>query len=121
MLQRLKVVDDLDFSIRWAESRIKHNPKSPWLIARELREKGVPVETVEKAVGEALGEVDLEDLTRQVLRRRYAGRTYAASDRDRLTKRMVDFLLRRGFGPQLALEVSRQVASECINRGNSPV
>ena len=120
-LERLKLVDDLEFSLQWAESRIRHNPKSPWMIAQELRKKGVSPQTIEKALDEAFAEVDLADLAVQLLRKQFARRTYRIPDRNKIKKRMLDFLKRRGFGQELAWNASEQILLECFDKGNDEV
>lgn len=113
-------MDDLDFAVRWAQSRIRHNPKGPWLIATELRQKGVCEPDITQALEHAFEGTDLAELAAQALRRQYAGRKCSTTDQERIRKRMFDFLMRRGFDRSLALEVSGQVLSELVHKGNDP-
>ena len=120
-LVRLKLIDDFEFSLQWAQDRIKRNPKSPWVIRQELKSKGVSNQTIDEALDLAFADVDLTQLGLRALRKRYASRTYPACESDKIRKRMLDFLLRRGFDRQLALEASRQVLSECLQEGSNEV
>jgi regulatory protein len=94
----LGVVDDAAFAQAFVRDRVRLKPTGARRLARELRAKGVDADTVEAAIGDAVGadgEAEL-DLARRAAAK---WRPRAGEDRARARRRLHGFLARRGFGP----------------------
>ncbi len=91
-LRDLALVDDEAFARAWVESRDQTSPRGRWLLASELRAKGVPRQTVQQSLA-ALNEED--DAYRAGVRR---ARSMTALSYAEFRRRLGDYLLRRGFG-----------------------
>jgi regulatory protein len=91
-LQELGLVDDLAFARFWQENRQAFSPRSRWLVRRELKQKGVADEVIEKVLANA----DDEDGAYRAAMTK--ARKLPASDYEGFRKRLGDYLKRRGFG-----------------------
>ncbi len=105
VLEELKqkgLINDQKFAQSWAESRIFNRPMGKFLLRRELMQKGIKKETIEGVIEKAYSEEDEVELARSLLQRKV--RTFKNLEDTKTKKRMMDFLLRRGF----SYEVVRQ-------------
>ncbi|MFH1878047.1 MAG: regulatory protein RecX [Candidatus Omnitrophota bacterium] len=97
------VINDLNFSIDWIDSRIRYSPRGLKMIRMELERKGVPEIILEEALKVKSGDIDekkmAEDMVRETLEN-----SRGASDA-RLKNRIFQLLLRKGFDSGLAEEV----------------
>ncbi|OBA72228.1 recombination regulator RecX [Mycobacterium sp. 1554424.7] len=97
------LVDDADFAEQWVESRRARAGKSRRALAAELRTKGVDNEVITAVLGgiDAGAERDrAEQLVRAKLRRETL-----RDDDERVSRRLVGMLARRGYAQNLACEV----------------
>lgn len=85
-------VDDAAFARFWVESRANGSPRGERLVRRELRSKGVAVETATAATA------DLEDgdAARQAAQKK--ARSLRGLDYPQFRNRLTGYLQRRGFG-----------------------
>ena len=114
-LSHRRLLDDEAFAEAVVRDRIQLSPRSPFLLARELVEKGVSRTTAQKAVARIFDEEGLEpeELSARVARawvRKQSPSTRKAllaeafdEGRDRARRRLLDFLARRGFVGDAAL------------------
>jgi regulatory protein len=110
-LNELRLLDDRSFAASWVQSRDASSPRSCRLMASELRVKGVARETTEDAVSA----VDEADAAYRAARKRAAaltGRPY-----EEFRRKLGDFLLRRGFGYEVAGETVKRLWEETDGRG----
>jgi regulatory protein len=94
-LARLKeqgLVDDLAFARFWQENRQAFSPRSRWLVRRELKQKGVADEVIERVVAN----VDEEDSAYQAAIAK--ARKLPLADYEAFRRRLGEYLQRRGFG-----------------------
>ena len=111
LLREQGLLDDHAFASAYVRSRIRLRPRGRFRLSQELRQKGVPVEVVEKAIEDAfLDEATSEHkLAREAAQRwvqrqsRTVAKALAANDRsperERGRRRLHAFLNRRGFAP----------------------
>lgn len=107
-LTKKRLVDDADFAEQWVYSRHRHSGKGRAAIAKELRGKGVGGADVQRALDTISREDEREraaDLVRAKLRRSHP--PVDPADRDRLVRRLVGMLARRGYNQSMALDVVR--------------
>jgi regulatory protein len=116
-LERFGFVDDLAFARWWLEQRDRHSPRGRRGIEAELRQHGVERETIaalrlDEGESRGPGGEDLpsteEDRAIAALAR-HLGDRRASSDRREL-QRLVAYLVRRGFGTDVAWTAVRQAA-----------
>ncbi len=100
------LLDDLAFGRFWRESREAFSPRGEHLLRAELRQKGLPGETV----GEVLADFDEAESALKVARslRRRLDKLPSEERRRRLWGQ----LARRGFAPDTIQQVVRQVERE---------
>lgn len=111
-LGEVGLVDDADFAEQWVRSRRVNAGKGKRALVVELRNKGVDDEVIDAAVAEIDAGAErqrAEDLVRSKLRRE----SLADGDDQKLMRRLVGMLARRGYGQGLAFDVvSIELAGE---------
>jgi len=107
-LTQVGLVDDEDFAEQWVRSRRVHAGKGKRALAAELRNKGVDNEVIDAALADIDADAErtrAEQLVRDKLRREKLG---DPSDRDaenKVARRLVGMLARRGYHQTMALDV----------------
>ena len=91
-LKEQGLLDDVVFAQFWKENRESFSPRSQWLTARELRQKGVAGDVIEQAVAE----VDDGDNAYRAAVSKI--RHWKLSDYQDFRRRLGEYLRRRGFG-----------------------
>lgn len=98
-LEELGLVDDAAFAERWTATRQETKGLSRRALAGELRRKGVDSQVIEEAVSSVSDDDELEAATGLALDRLRAG---AGVEEQRLARRVLGALGRKGYGPELA-------------------
>ena len=94
-----QLIDDAAFARAFVNSRLAVSGKSKTVIARELKQKGVSAQDAEQAL--SLIDSDLEDQTAyNVAKKRY--QQLSTLEPEVRKRRLMGFLLRRGFSAGLA-------------------
>ncbi len=91
-LKEQGLVDDLAFAQFWKENRQSFSPRSRWLTRRELKQKGVADEVIERV----LADVDDEGSAYQAAIAK--ARNLPLADYEGFHRRLGEYLKRRGFG-----------------------
>jgi regulatory protein len=99
------LLDDRAFTKSWINYRLAR-PFGFRRIIQELRAKGVDQEIIEDAVAEIEGSYDPEKVVLELARRRW--QRLPAIDPVKKKKRVLDFLLRRGFEADIVMKVLKQ-------------
>lgn len=94
-LRKAQFIDDGEFAVSYARSRLLTRPIGRHLLRQELKQKGVRNAEIEKAITTAFAEVSERDLASRLLERRKS--RYRDLPPEQQKKRLHDFLLRRGF------------------------
>jgi len=99
-------LDDRAFTKSWIRYRLAR-PFGFKRIIAELKDKGIDPETIEQAITEVKGEINPESMAMDLARRRWQ----RLSDLDpvKKKKRVMDFLLRRGFEADVVLKVIKKL------------
>jgi regulatory protein len=116
VLARLKergLVDDLAFAQFWKDNRQSFSPRSQWLTRRELRQKGVPEEIIDRVAAQ----VDDEDSAYRAAI--VKARRLSTADYDGFRRSLGEYLKRRGFGYGLIKPTVERVWQECGVECNS--
>lgn len=111
-LGEVGLVDDAEFAEQWVRSRRVNAGKGRRALVVELRNKGVDDEVIDAAVADIDAGAErqrAEELVRSKLRRE----SLAGGDDQKLMRRLVGMLARRGYGQGLAFDVvSVELAGE---------
>jgi regulatory protein len=102
-LKRAGLVDDREFALSYARSRIASRPCGEFLLRRELREKGIPEDEIEAALEEAYREKSQRQLAYELAAKKK--RRVAQDEEEKAQRKVADFLLRRGFSWELVSEI----------------
>lgn len=102
-LERVGLINDLEFANAWIYSRMRHRPRGRWLLERELRQKGVSDKNIAKAMSDFDEEYDEFQIAHRLAEKRM--RRYQQIDPMKARRRVFSFLKRRGF----SYEVIRSV------------
>ena len=111
-LRELALLDDEAFVRFWVENRSQFRPRGIQGLRYELRQKGVPAETVDQA----LEQIDEEELIWSVARTRARRLLAAPIDSHEFQRKLGGFLLRQGFDPALTREIVGQLWREHQDR-----
>ncbi|MGV9801701.1 recombination regulator RecX [Mycobacterium sp. NPDC003449] len=107
-LTEVGLIDDEDFAEQWVRSRHANSGKGKRALAVELRKKGVDGEVITAALADldpAAERQRAEQLVRDKLRREKLGDPGDRDAENRVTRRLVGMLARRGYGQSMALDV----------------
>jgi len=94
-LKRSGELDDERFARLWVESRMLMNPAGDVVLKFELKGKGVSDNIIETVLAEKAEKYDEYELALSMAKDRFE--RLKKLDRRKATKRIYDFLLRRGF------------------------
>jgi len=95
VLAKLKaqgLVDDLAFAQFWKDNRQSFRPRSQWLTRLELRQKGIAQEIIDRVAAQ----VDDEDCAYRAAVSK--ARRLSTTDYEGFSRRLGEYLKRRGFG-----------------------
>ena len=113
VLQRLEetnLLDDEQFAFQWVEFRNKIKPKSAIMLRRELTQKGVAAEFIEKAV------VDVDDYhNAYIAATKFFGKRNPRGVNN-FTEKLFSHLKRRGYSYTVIKRTINEVASEDIGQ-----
>jgi len=112
VLARLKgqgLVDDLAFARFWQENRQSFRPRSQWLTRRELRQKGVSQDIIDRVTAQ------LDDEESAYRAAAAKARRLTTADYDGFRRKLGQFLKRRGFGYGLIKTTVERVWQEVIS------
>nr|NIV91374.1 hypothetical protein [candidate division KSB1 bacterium] len=102
-LKEAKFIDDAEFAVSYARSRLLQNPMGEKLLRHELWQKGVNEELIEQTVLKVYSEESQTDLAKKLFDKRKARYKDLTDPQSR--KKMGEFLLRRGFSWEVIKEV----------------
>ncbi len=103
-LEAVGLIDDEDFAAQWVRSRQVNAGKGRRALAAELRTRGVDDEVIAVAVAgidAGVERVRAEQLVQRRLRREVLG----TGDDEKVMRRLVGMLARRGYGQSMAVAV----------------
>ena len=99
-LERAGLLDDEAFARFWVENRERNQPKGLRALRYELRVKGISNETIERV----LVSVDVPDSAYRSATRK--AQQLAHLDQQAFTKKIIEYLARRGFNYEVARETA---------------
>jgi len=99
-LERAGLLDDEAFARYWVENRERNRPKGLRALRYELRNKGISTEIIERV----LVSVDVQDSAYRSASRK--AQQLAHLDQGTFTKKIIEYLGRRGFDYEVARETA---------------
>ncbi|MEI6207792.1 MAG: regulatory protein RecX [Desulfuromonadales bacterium] len=106
-LQEEGWIDDRRFAERFAEMALSSGRFFGPRLRQEMHRRGVPVELADEIIKRVRDEYDEAEELRLTIDRRYPGFVYSAvSDREK--RRVISWLLRRGFGIAAVMRALRE-------------
>ena len=99
-------LDDSSFAGQWRASRESHNPKSSWVVQRELESRGVERSVASEAV------LDMDDDENAYAAGAKAARRLAKLDRTVFKRRLWGYLNRRGFSSAVTRRTVERLLEE---------
>ncbi len=105
-----RLIDDRRFARLWVEEKLAHNPLSRRALAAQLDEKGIPTEISDAMLSELYPQALEEQLISRLISERLP--RYQGLSTEQAERRLINFLLRRGFSPATVKEKVRRLVSE---------
>jgi regulatory protein len=109
--EEVELIDDAAYAEMWVRSRQRSKGLARRALTRELKQRGVADEDVEMAL-EQITDEDEWEKARELVRKRLSRTSIPVStdamdrkQRDRLVRRLVSMLSRKGYSPGLAFSV----------------
>lgn len=113
-LEEVQLIDDAAFARTWVRTRHELKALGAAALRRELKDKGISPEHIEQALEQVTAE-DEDAAARQLLQAKLSGVTVPAgpgaeerAEREKITRRLVGMLARRGHRPGAALRLVRE-------------
>jgi regulatory protein len=107
-LEELGYLNDEEFAANFANSRLTAKPIGRSRLRRDLRRKKLPSETIENALDEAYEQQSEEELIDRAIGKHVRLKGAPATREE--TKRLFDYLIRRGFSYDLVIRKVREAA-----------
>lgn len=107
-LERAGLVDDVEFARFWVENRERFRPRGRHALRFELRSKGLDDETIEGA----LETINVSESAYRAAHRKAEQLVHL--DRREFSRKLVEYLGRRGFNYEVAREVVERCWTELV-------
>ena len=109
-LEKDSIINDFEFAKEWIESRLRSNPRGKKLLVYELEGKGVSAEIIEQALEAKAEDLDERRIARDLLIVKLDNSLRGQDER--LNAKLFQYLLRRGFETDMAMNVVNEVLEE---------
>lgn len=117
-MEEVRLLDDAEFARTWVRSRHQLKGLGRSILRRELRERGIAEEDIESALAQISSE-DEATAARAIVEKKIEGRLVPSpetaegrTEREKLTRRLVALLVRRGHSPGEAFRIVREVIED---------
>jgi regulatory protein len=112
-LREVNLVSDLEFARMLVRDKLRGKPMGKAMIRRKLLEKGISFQIIERVLKEYISEEDEQQAaTRLAAKKLKMSRSrFAGLDSVKQQKRLIDYLLSRGFSTEVALKTVRVIFS----------
>jgi len=112
-LEKAGLINDAEFAAMFVRDRIKRRPMGRAMLRRALQEKGIAPQVVEQVLNRALSDETQQEAARELAskRLRLHQSSFAKLDAAHKKKRLLEYLLRRGFSNDIAIKTVRAVLS----------
>jgi regulatory protein len=105
-------IDDERFARLWVESRMHRNPAGDVVLKHELKARGVSASVIDTVLSEKAAKYDEYAIALEMAKEQFE--RFKKLDRRKASKRVYDFLMRRGFG----YDTMRRILDEFMSGSN---
>ncbi len=105
-------INDELFAEMWAQFRLQNKPIGRYKLNQELRIKGVKQDIIQKVIDKTYREIDELTLARNLIKEKIASSEIKNIRID--TKKIYNFLLRRGFSGQVSKIIYHELNNEQV-------
>jgi len=111
ILQSATMIDDVGFARVFIRDRLKRKPMGRTLLRMQLLAKGIPSDSADTILAEFISPQSQQSAALQAARQKTRlKRTHMKkTDADKQKKRLIDFLLRRGFPYEIVMKTVRTI------------
>jgi regulatory protein len=108
-LREANLVSDLEFARMLVRDKLRGKPMGKAMIRRKLLEKGISFQIIERVLKEYVSEEDEQQAAARLAAKKLklSRSRFAGLDSLKQQKRMIDYLLSRGFSTEVALKTVR--------------
>ena len=108
-LQSARLVNDLEFARAYVRDRLKRKPTGQALLRMQLIAKGIPSSMTDMVLAELISQQNQQASAFEAAKRKMRMMHESKKDlgEEKRKKRLLDFLLRRGFSYEIALHTVR--------------
>ena len=111
-LEEINLLDDLEFACEYVRQRVARSPRSPALLVKELRDRGVHGEQARRAVEKTLTETGLSELNLAIQAASKRIAAFSGEDKDREREKIFRFLSSRGFQASVARPAIEEILGD---------
>lgn len=105
-LKKISLIDDEKFAVNFGKTKLIARPMGEFLLKRELYQKGISNELIEKAIEQVYSERKQDEIARELAAKRKKQLQNVGELKAK--KRINDFLLRRGFNLEIIIQIIEQ-------------
>lgn len=118
-LDSIGLLNDDEFARAEAAAQLRNASRSSGAVKRRLRQRGVSGDTADSAVASAVESEGVNDLERCEAAAVKRARQLRSFDRATAQRRLVGFLVRRGFASDIVFATTRRVLHGWVQSGSS--
>jgi regulatory protein len=112
--RQLGYIDDERFALERSRRLLRDGKAVGWRLQADLRQRGIADELAQRSSETAGRELPAQEVLALLLRRRFPSFNYRQAD-DREKRRVVDYLLRRGFSRGMILAHFQNREDDCCH------
>lgn len=108
-LQSISMINDIEFAHMFVRDHLKRKPTGQALLKQQLILKGIPSKTADKVLTNLVSPQSQQASALQAAKRKLQMSRYSTKkdNIERRKKRLLDFLIRRGFSYEIAAKTTR--------------
>jgi regulatory protein len=108
-LRAIRMINDLEFAHAFVRDRLKRKPTGQILLRQQLIMKGIPSATTDKVLADLVSPQSQQLSALQAAKRKLQMARHSTKklDMEKQKRRLLDFLVRRGFSYEIALKTIR--------------
>ena len=112
-LRDVRLLNDLEFARMFVRDKLRGKPMGKAMMRRKLLEKGIAFQIIERVLKEYITEeAEQQAAARLAAKKLKVSRArFGGLDSARQQKRLVDYLLNRGFSTEIAMKTVRNIIS----------
>lgn len=105
-LKKIGLVNDRNFAQAWVSERMRLNPSGIVKLRFELKQKGINSVITEEILSDPQNKRDFRETAREIARKKL--NSIKIEDKQKIQRRVYDYLRRRGFSSEIILSVMKE-------------